>query len=81
MEKQNLTLSLPKDLIRRAKVQAAKESMSLNRYTMEAVEEKLRKSSGYAKAKKRHMKILSTGMDLGTGGQLEIDRERMHERT
>jgi hypothetical protein len=80
MEKQNLTLSLPKDLIRRAKVQAAKENMSLNRYTMKAVEEKLRKSTGYINAKKRQLKALSSPIDLGTEGKLGIDRESMHER-
>jgi Family of unknown function (DUF6364) len=80
MEKQNLTLSLPKDLIRRAKIQAARENMSLSRYTMEAVEEKLGKSTGYANAKKRHLKALSSSVDLGTKGNLGIARESMHER-
>jgi hypothetical protein len=80
MEKQNLTLSLPKDLIRRAKIQAAKENVSLSKYTIDAVEEKLRKSTGYMNARKRHLKTLSSGMDLGTKGKLGIDREQIHER-
>lgn len=80
MEKQNLTLSLPKDLIRKAKIQAARENKSLSRFTLEAMEEKLRRSSGYKSSMKRHIKIFSSGMDLGTQGNLEIDREQVHER-
>ncbi len=80
MEKQNLTLSLPKDTIRRAKIQAAKENKSLTKFTQEAIEEKLRKDSGYEAAMKRHLKILEKGFDLGTKGELKLDRDKLHER-
>ncbi len=80
MEKQNLTLSLPKDTIRRAKIQAAKESKSVTRFTQEAIEEKLRKDSGYDAARRHWTKLVSRGYDLGIKGKLEITRDEMHER-
>ncbi len=80
MEKQNVTLSLPKDTIRRAKVQAARENKSLTKYTQEAIEEKLRKDSGYEEARRHWMKEVSRGYDLGIKGKLKISRDEMHER-
>ncbi len=80
MEKQNLTLSLPKDTIRRAKVQAAKENKSLTKFTQEAIEEKLRKESGYEEARRDWERMISRGFDLGIKGKLKISRDEIHER-
>jgi len=39
------------------------------------------KRISYTKAMKRHLKALSSGMDLGTHGNLGIDRETIHRAT
>jgi hypothetical protein len=80
MEKKNLTLSLPEDLIRRAKLQAVRENKSLNQFVREAMEYRVELESGYQGARQRHLKLLGKGADLGTRGKISIDREELHER-
>lgn len=78
-EMRNLTVSVPKSLVRDAKVEAAKRDESLNRFVREAIEEKLRRSSSYEESKKRHLQILEGGFDMGSLGRLP-PREELHER-
>lgn len=80
MERQNITLSMPKDVLRKAKVLAAQNNKSLSQLVRESLEETLRKSSGYKRAKDRQLKLLREGLDLGTRGNIKITREELHER-
>ena len=80
MEKQNITLSLPKPLLKKAKIFAAGEDKSVSELIREALEKRLRESSGYAAARNRQLKILEKGYDLGTGGVLDTTREELHAR-
>lgn len=80
MEKQNITLSLPKPLLRKVKILAAGEDKSVSELIREALEKRLRESSGYAAARNRQLKILEKGYDLGTGGVLDTTREELHAR-
>jgi Arc/MetJ-type ribon-helix-helix transcriptional regulator len=80
VEKQNITLSLPKLLLKKAKILAAGEDKSVSELIREALEKRLRESSGYAAARNRQLKILEKGYDLGTGGVLDTTREELHAR-
>ena len=80
MEKQNITLSLPKPLLKKAKILAAGEDKSVSELIREALEKRLRESSGYAAARNRQLKILEKGYDLGTEGVLDKTREELHAR-
>lgn len=80
MEKQNITLSLPKRLLRQAKALAVREDKSLSSFVRESIEEKLRQKAGYREAMERHLKLLKKGFDLGTKGHISITREEIHER-
>ncbi|TRZ92536.1 ribbon-helix-helix protein, CopG family [bacterium] len=80
MEKQNITLSLPKPLLKKAKILAAGEDKSVSELIREALEKRLLESSGYAAARNRQLKILEKGYDLGTGGVLGTTREELHAR-
>lgn len=80
MKKRNVTLSLPEDLIRKAKLQAVKESKSLNQFVCEAMEYRVERESGYRSAMQRHLRLLEKGTDLGTRGKISITREDLHER-
>jgi len=80
VEKQNITLSLPKPLLKKAKILAAGEEKSVSELIREALEKRLRESSGYAAARNRQLKILEKGYDLGTGGVLDTTREELHAR-
>ncbi len=80
MDKQNVTLSLPKTLLKKAKLMAVKREKSMSQLLVEALEEKIREEKGYNKAKNRQIKLLRTGFDLGTRGRITISREELHAR-
>jgi hypothetical protein len=80
MERQNVTLSLPRDLIKKAKVMAAIQDKSLSELMRESLENRVREATGYKKAMARQVKRLSQGLDLGTKGKISITREALHER-
>jgi metal-responsive CopG/Arc/MetJ family transcriptional regulator len=80
MERQNVTLSLPKPLLRRAKAMAMKADKSLSELLKEALEEKVNEESGYKKARRRQLNLLRKGFDLGTNGHIKITREELHVR-
>lgn len=80
MEKQNVTLSLPKSLLRKAKILAASQDKSLSQILRESLEEKVSDADGYKKAKNRQLRILKKGLSLGTRGQVAAAREEIHER-
>ena len=78
MERQNVTLSLSKSLLKRAKELAAREDKSLSALLKESLEEKIRSSTGYKEAMERHLKILEKGFNLGTKGHISVTREELH---
>ena len=80
MERQNVTLSLPKPLLRKAKAMATKAEKSLSELLREALEEKVNEESGYKKAKRNQLNLLKVGLDLGTEGYIKISREELHAR-
>ena len=80
MEKQNITVSLPKSLLKKAKVFAAKSDKTLSQLVREAIKEKINEGTDYQQAKRRHLRSLKKGFDLGTNGRLRISREELHAR-
>ncbi|HUT72540.1 MAG TPA: DUF6364 family protein [Desulfatiglandales bacterium] len=80
MERQNLTLSLPKSLLKKAKIVAAQREKSLSELVRESLEEKVREANGYKKARDRQRRLLESGLDLGTQGQITVRRQELHAR-
>ena len=80
MEKQNVTLSLPMGLLKKAKILAVERGKSFNEMVRELLEEEVRREEGYRRAMVRHKRLLEEGMDLGTGGVLKVTREEVHDR-
>jgi hypothetical protein len=80
MERQNVTLSLPKSLLKKAKVIAASHDKSLSQLLRESLEEKVRDITGYGRARERQLKLLQKGFRLGTKGQVSTTREELHAR-
>jgi Arc/MetJ-type ribon-helix-helix transcriptional regulator len=78
--KRNITLSLPRLLLSKAKLAAVRQEKSLSEFMREALEEKIEEGSDYQKAKRRQQDILSQGLALGTGGRISTAREELHER-
>lgn len=80
MNRQNLTISLPRSLLRKAKVFAARKEKSLSELLREALEERIREETGYERARQRQVRLLRTGYDLGTKGRIATSREELHAR-
>lgn len=80
MERQNVTLSLPKATIKKAKALALKEEKSLSALIRESLEEKIRKDTGYKEAMETEIRRMEKGLHLGTGGRMPSSREELHER-
>ncbi len=80
MEKQNVTLSIDKSLLKKTKMIAASEDKSLSELLRESLESRVREITGYKKAQNRQLRMLRKGYDLGTRGKITISREEIHER-
>ena len=78
--KQNVTLALPADMLRRLKVLAAERGSSISRMLTEQLDELLDRESGYERARKRSLATMTRGYDLGTEGKPTWTREELHER-
>jgi metal-responsive CopG/Arc/MetJ family transcriptional regulator len=80
MQRQNVTLSLPQQLLRQAKHIATSHHKSLSEFMRESLEQKVEEVSGYKKAMERQIKLMTAGFDLGTSGTMHISRDELHER-
>ncbi len=80
METQNVTLSIPKLLLKQAKIIAASQDKSLSQLLRESLEEKVREEADYSKAQKRQLRLLEKGLDLGTEGRMKTRRDDLHVR-
>ena len=80
VETQNITLALPRKLLRQIKTIAAKRHTSLSRLLTEQLEVIIANEEGYTRARTRHLALLEHAPDLGTGGHLNMRREVLHER-
>lgn len=78
-DRQNVTLSLPRTLLKRVKVLAAEEDKSMSQLMEEALEDRVRRREAYEQARRRHLRALERGFDLATGGELRVSRDELHE--
>jgi metal-responsive CopG/Arc/MetJ family transcriptional regulator len=79
MERQNVTLSLPKALLKKAKTLAIMKDRSLSDLLRETLEEKVKEEAGYQRAKKMQIACMERGFDPGTKGRISIDRDELYE--
>ena len=80
MERQNVTLSLPKEILRKAKILAAERQTSLSALLTETLEEIVAKSDRYEIAKQRQLVLMERGFDFGLGDTITWTRDELHER-
>jgi hypothetical protein len=80
METRNVTLSLPKELLYRAKRVALERNTSLSGLLLQALTAIVEQEEDYAGASRRHMQAMQSAPDLGTGGQSRWRRDDLHER-
>lgn len=80
MSSQNITLSLPEEDIRAARILAASRGTSVSQLLARMLKELVEQETGYAPARDRSLARLHEGMDLGTGGHADWSRDSVHER-
>jgi Ribbon-helix-helix protein, copG family len=77
---QNITLSLPEEDLREARVLAARRGTSISQLLARMLRETVERETGYDAAKDHSLAIVREGMDLGTGGRMTWTRDDLHER-
>ncbi len=80
METQNITLTLPKSVLRRVKALAAQRHTSVSRLLTETLQDLVARETGYAAARRRQLDWLARGVNLGTHGQASWTRADLHDR-
>ena len=80
MEKQNITLALPKDVMKRVKVMAAEQGVSVSALMEHLLQDQLARHEGYEQARGRQTASLAAGFELGTKGERSWTRGELHER-
>ena len=76
--KQNITLSIDKDLIRKSKIIAAQRETSVSKLLSKELEKLIQHTEQYEFAKKRALANLKAGFHFG--GKIIASREELHER-
>lgn len=77
-KKQNVTVSLPEDTLRKAKVLAAKRSTSISGFLAEQIEALVGEDEAYERAKRQALDLLDSGFHMG--GKIKATRDSLHER-
>ncbi len=75
--KQNLTIQLDRETIRRAKVLAAKRGTSIGALVAAQIRESVEAEDGYESARRHALELLQRGFHLG--GR-RLDRNALHDR-
>ena len=76
--RQNITLSIERDLILKAKILAARRQTSVSRMLSREIEKLVAESEQYEKAKKSAFSNIESGFHLG--GKINVTREDLHDR-
>lgn len=76
--KQNITLNLDKDLIKKAKVISAKKDTSISKLLEQELRELVESAESYEAVKRCAIANLRTGWHLGS--KIKVSRDKLHER-
>jgi hypothetical protein len=76
--RQNLTISLPRETIHKAKILAARRATSVSGLLAEQIELLVGGDEAYERAKREALQLLDEGFHLG--GTLRATRDELHER-
>ncbi|MEZ4708789.1 MAG: hypothetical protein R3A44_16385 [Caldilineaceae bacterium] len=77
---QDVTFTLPADVLRKANYIAAKRGLSLSELMIELLTERVEKDESYDRARDSYFSHLARCTDLGTDGVIPWTRESLHER-
>lgn len=77
-EKQNLTVSLDRATIQKAKIVAARRSTSISGLVASQIEILVGEDEAYERAQRQALQLLDRGFHLG--GMTRASRDELHER-
>ncbi len=78
-ETRNITLALPRSLLRKVKILAAERETSVSRLLAETLEEVVTRNDAYEKAREQARRLLRNPPDLGTF-ERTWTRDELHDR-
>ncbi len=76
--RQNLTVQLDRETVRRAKILAARQGTSISRLVADTIERLVGAEDAYEAAMRAALAHLERGFPLG--GEIRATREELHER-
>ena len=79
-DRQNVTLSLPKPLLRKAKILAVEKQTSLSGLLVDAIQDLVKDRDDYEQARERALELMRNAKNLGTRGRITWTRDSLHER-
>ena len=77
-KKQNLTISLSRETIRKAKIVAARQSTSISGLVADQIETIVGEAEAYERAERHALALLEKGFRLG--GRIKVTRDELHAR-
>jgi hypothetical protein len=77
---QNITLAIPKDILRKAKILAVQKNTSLSALLTQTLVDLVAHHEAYEQARQRNLAMLNSGFDMGSQGNIPWKREALHER-
>lgn len=77
-QKQNLTISLDREIIQKARIIAARQFTSISGLVARQIETLVGEEEAYERAKQRALALLDKGFHLG--GTIRVSRDELHER-
>ena len=77
---QNVTLAIPKDILRKARILAVQKNTSLSGLLTQTLVDLVAYQEAYEQSRQRNMALLDRGLDMGTHGKISWKREELHER-
>lgn len=80
MNRQNITLSLPKETLRQVRLLATRRGVSVSHLVTAELEKLIAEEDAYLQAQQRHLNLLEKGVNLGTQGCIQTTRDELHER-
>jgi hypothetical protein len=80
METQNVTLALPKEVLRKARMKAVAQQTSLSAIMTELLTDFVGSDERYAAARQRSREIRERGLPFNTYGTITWTRDELHER-
>jgi len=77
---QNVTLSIPKEILRKAKILAVRKNTSLSGLLSQTLAAMVSEDEKFEQARQRTIKLMRKGLNLGTQGSISWTREDLHDR-